>query len=145
MTAEMLNRLRLADKINADVKERLDDLHGQSSKFEANFSSIRDKLLIKATNKINEKPSSDERWWELIEADVFYKHFDRPEIPQRVVLDFTTCDQNEEPVTAEGRLMRKVLTLSRGGEACGVSAIGSHGMAGLARRQHCVGCAVLIK
>eukprot|EP00171_Calliarthron_tuberculosum_P006675 IDg6675t1 len=64
---------------------------------------------------------------------MFYKHFDRPEIPQHVVLDYTSCDQNEEPVTAEGRLMQKVLTRSRGGEVWGVSAVGNHGMGGVGK------------
>eukprot|EP00171_Calliarthron_tuberculosum_P005706 IDg5706t1 len=64
---------------------------------------------------------------------VFVKHFDRPEFPQHVVLDYKTPDQNGGPVTAEGRLMRTVIALSRGGETRGVSAVGSLGMGGVGK------------
>eukprot|EP00171_Calliarthron_tuberculosum_P010414 IDg10414t1 len=66
-------------------------------------------------------------------ADVFYIHFERPGIPQKVVLDYTTCAQNGEQVTAESRPMRTVITLSRGGEACDVSAVGCRGMGGISK------------
>eukprot|EP00171_Calliarthron_tuberculosum_P014055 IDg14055t1 len=46
-------------------------------------------------------------------ANVFYKHFDNPEILQHVVLSYTICDQNGEPVTAEGRLLQKVVTFAK--------------------------------
>eukprot|EP00171_Calliarthron_tuberculosum_P023393 IDg23393t1 len=71
-------------------------------------------------------------------SDVFEAHFDKPSISRSVVLDFESCDATGTPITAEGRLRRKVLELIEEEAIGGVSAIGKqrggvHGMGGVGK------------
>eukprot|EP00171_Calliarthron_tuberculosum_P022411 IDg22411t1 len=55
ITAETVNRLRLAYEINEDLKTRLDTLHERSNLFQANFRFIKDKFDDKSNTLPQEK------------------------------------------------------------------------------------------
>eukprot|EP00171_Calliarthron_tuberculosum_P019566 IDg19566t1 len=197
ITAKALNRLILADKINADLKKRLETLCERNCEFQSNFHSIKDKFVHEGSTLSEEKCKSVKMQMDLVsrtkrntktalnvdsitetldtiessvdkainvssqimlllgveevitslkevslrveggtsssKPNVFCKHFNTPEVPTHVVLNYMARDESGEAVTAEGRLVQKVIALSRGGKTCGVSAVGSHGMGGVGK------------
>eukprot|EP00171_Calliarthron_tuberculosum_P007492 IDg7492t1 len=121
------------------TKQSYDGRH--TKQFEKSFASCiaesknfaQNSIQHQRPSKVEKMPLRAEGVVSSTKADVFCKHFDTPGIPPHAALDYTTCDQNGEPLTAEGRLMQKVIALSRGSKACGVSAVGSHGMGGVGK------------